>query len=195
MSGQIPAIPKDWESEINALLDGALDEASAEALKTAAARDPVLAQAIVEAWQLQKTLDQLQLQKAPVSLRRKLRRIPLEQGAARRHRVLGLPRWALAGGLASVALVAVAMMMMSGPAGQGPTNTAPTAASDNAGDAARVMETRRELLIAFHYLDKVGLRVEQEIHQVLNEELSAPVTENLSEHMPYSGQSHKEKHV
>jgi hypothetical protein len=39
------------------------------------------------------------------------------------------------------------------------------------------------------------MRVGREIHEELNEELSAPIKDNFSKYMPYSGQSLKEKHV
>jgi ferric-dicitrate binding protein FerR (iron transport regulator) len=120
MTGQDPGNPADRaalarEDEINALLDGALDEAAVKALKAAAAEDSELAQAIVAAWQLQQSMDQLHLEKAPPSLRRKLRRIPHQHPAAPHRRLLPLPRWVLACGLASVVLIAVAMMMSPPP--------------------------------------------------------------------------------
>ncbi len=193
MSGQDPATPKDWEIEINALLDGELDEASARALRMAAAEDSVLALAIVEAWQLHQSLDQQRPERAPASLRRKLRRIPREQKVASGRLVFGLPRWVSAGGLAAVVLIAVAMLLNE-PAGQTVSSSQATA-SRNTSDVARREQARRELAIAFFYLDKAGLRLGQQIHQLLNDELSAPVKDELSKHMPYVGQAHKENNV
>jgi len=193
MSGQGPANPIDWEDKINALLDGALDEASAEALKSAAKADSALARAIVDAWQLQKGMDQLALEKAPASLRRKLRRIPHEHKAAPRRPLLALPRWVLAGSLASLALIAVVLVLRP-PAGQAVTATGPVV-KQTAGESAQAAQARRELAIAFYYFDKVGSRVGRQIHQELNEELSAPIKENLSKHLPYTGQAYKEKHA
>jgi len=183
--------PADWEKQINALLDGELDAASAEGLEAAAAQDSDLARLIVDAWNLRKNMDQLQLERAPASLRRKLRRIPRQHRLANPRRVRVLPGWVLAGGAAAIVLVAVAMMMGK-PAGQAVMNPS-SGASLGASDAVRAEQARRELAIAFYYLDKVGLRVEQQIHGVLNDELSAPVKDNLSKHMPYTGRSHKEK--
>jgi len=197
MSGQGPANPIDWEDKINALLDGALDEASAEALKSAAKADSALARAIVDAWQLQKGMDQLALEKAPASLRRKLRRIPHEY-KTRSHRPLmaatgALPRWLVAGSLASLALIAVVLVLRQ-PAGQAVTATGPVV-KQTAGESEQAAQARRELAIAFYYFDKVGSRVGRQIHQELNEELSAPIKENLSKHLPYTGQAYKEKHA
>jgi len=191
MMGQDPERPAgDWEREINELLEGALDDTSSEALKSAAARDSELAQAIVRAWQLQKSMDELKLEKAPVSLRRKLKRIPREYAAVSRRSWFAPPRWAVAGGMA--ALVLVAVVMTTGRFnGTQPQETASQAAAD----AAKMAQTRRDLATAFYYLDKVGLRVGREIHEELNDELSDPIRENLSKHMPYTGQRQKEKHA
>jgi len=193
MNGQDPATPKDWEIEINALLDGELDEASARALEGAATEDRVLARAIVEAWQLHQSLDQQRPQRAPASLRRKLRRIPREQKEATGRLVFSMPRWLPAGGLAAIVLVAVAMLLNE-PAGRTVISSQATA-SRSASDAARREQTRRELAIAFYYLDKAGLRLGQQIHQLMNDELSAPVRDELSRHMPYVGPAHKENNA
>ena len=162
MTGQGPQNPTDREAEINALLDGELDEASIASLKAAAAGNGELAQAIIEAWQLQKGLDDLQLEKAPASLRRKLKRIPGEQKARAGRWVFSPPRWAVAGGLASVVLVAVAMMM-SQPAAPPATNSIQLS-SDAENNRVRMEQTTRDLQVAFFYLDKVGLRLGQQIH-------------------------------
>ena len=193
MSGKIPANPGDHEAWINELLDGELDEAAAQALKAAAAEDSVLARAIVDAWQLQKGMDQIQLEKAPASLSRKLKRIPQQQRAALRGSAPGLSRWVMAAGLASL-VVAVALTLMMDPARRDVAAPQPFATQAET-DAARVAQTRRDLATAFFYLDKVGLRLGHQINEVLNDELSAPVKHNLIKHMPFTGASHKEKHV
>jgi hypothetical protein len=104
-----------------------------------------------------------------------------------------MPRWLPAGGLAAMVLVAVAMLLNE-PAGRTVISSQATA-SRSASDAARREQTRRELAIAFFYLDKAGLRLGQEIREVLNDELSAPVKDELSKHMPYVGPAHKENNV
>jgi len=191
MTVQGPGRPgKDWETEINALLEGELDETSAEALKAAAAADSRLAAAIVEAWQLQKSMDELQPERAPASLRQKLRRIPRRHALASRKPWPGLPRWAPAGAMAALVLIALAVLI-GRPGGTGPR----PGAARNGADMARVEQTRRELATAFHYLDKVGLRVGREIREELNDELSAPIKDNIYRHLPYTGLAQKEKHV
>jgi len=191
MTVQGPGHPgKNWEAEINAMLEGELDKTSTEALKAAAAADRRLASAIVEAWQLQKSMDELRPERAPASLRRKLRRIPRQQALAARKPWLVLPGWAPAGAVAALVLIALAVLT-GRPGGTGPQpNTL-----RNGADMARVEQTRRELATAFHYLDKVGLRVGREIREELNDELSAPIKDNIYRHLPYTGQAQKEKHV
>lgn len=188
MITQGPQYPADaWDEAINKLLDGSLDEASAEELKSAATKDTHLALAIVDAWQLQKSMDELQLERAPASLRRKLKRIPRENRVASHSWAIGLPRWVLAGGMAAMVVAAIALTIgLHGGAG-------PQPAAGGGVDAAKLARTRRELATAFHYLDKVGLRVGREIHEELNDGLSAPIKENLYKHLPYTGQSQKEK--
>ena len=191
MTGQGPVEPTKREAEINAMLDNELDEASIAELKAAAADDGALAQAIIAAWQLQKSMDHLQLEKAPSSLSRKLKRIPREQKSAGRQKTSGPSRWVMAASMASVVLVAVAMMM-SEPAAP-PAIDSTQLASDAEIDRVRLQQTQRDLEVAFFYLDKVGLRLGEQIHGVLNEELSAPVKDNFSKYMPYSGSPKKEK--
>lgn len=193
MNGHEPTDLADREADINALLDGELDEVTAAKLKAAAAEDSILAQAIVGAWQLQQGMDQLQLEKAPTTLKRRLRRIPREQLVLSRRSILGMPRWVAAVGMASVLLVTAAIML-GGPSGQN-TELPRQAALGPEIDPARVREARRELGIAFSYLDKAGFRVGRQIQDVLSEELSAPVKDNLSKHIPYIGQPRKEKHA
>jgi len=182
------------ESRINALLEGELTPEEAEALKAAAREDSRLAEAIVAAWQLQASLDELAIEKAPASLRQRLRSIPGEYGEAETRTGsgfdLGLAGWALSLGVVAVAAVSIALVM-------GPDVTAPVPSSGSNQAAAkeqeRVAEARRELAIAFHYIDKAGLRTSREIRSVLNEELAAPVKDNLSRHLPYMPQGSKEK--
>ena len=183
--------PQTYEAQINALLEGELDPAAAEALKAAAREDSQLAQAIVAAWQLRESLDQLAFEKAPASLSRRLKRIPLEHGGNPARTAFGLPGWALSVGVVAVAAVALALVMDPMP-----TGTEPTASQTGATpDAAEVAAARRDLAIAFSYLDKAGLRTSREIRAVLHEELAAPVKDNLSRHIPYMAQATKEKHA
>jgi hypothetical protein len=178
------------------LIEGELDEAATESLKVAARNDSVLAQAIVEAWTLQKNLDQLSLEKAPVSLSQKLQRIPREQKAANRQSRAGLPRWALAAGLSCVMIISIVLIMnqpVSGPEITTKQTEFVPAFDSSREDAARLELAQQQLETAFFYLDKTGFRASQHINQVLREGLSAPVKDELTKHIPYFGHSRKEK--
>jgi hypothetical protein len=185
MNSRPPGDRADYETAINALIDGELDAVAAAELKAAAAGDRVLAQAIVDAWRLQKGLDELRLERAPSTLRQALKRIPREQSRA--GATSAWPRRLAAGAFASVVLVAFAMMMAT-------SKERPATGDPDAGELARVEAARRDLAIAFHYLDKVGSRTGDRIHNVLHEQVAEPVTEQISRHLPYTEQSRKEEH-
>lgn len=176
--------PAEYEAAIDALIDGELDQAGTEALETAAAADPALAQAIVEARRLRQGLDGLRLERTPARLRRRLRRIPAGQRRASGRRVW--PRFA-AGAFATAALAAFAMLMVTAP-------EPPAAGARADSDLARVEAARRDLAIAFHYLDKIGARTGEHIRQALHDGVAEPVTGEVSRHLPYTGQSRKEEH-
>ena len=162
----------EWESQVNALLDGELDEASTEALKRAAAEDQELARAIIEAYELQRDMDRLGVERAPKSLRKKLRRIPRE------HRQGWRPqRWVLATSMAAVPVLVMAITMMLP---QQPS-------------AAEVEQARRDLAIAFTYIEEVGSRTGLILDEVLESELQHTVTDNISKHIPYTEPSQEEK--
>ena len=93
-----------WEDRINALLDGELSADDAELLKAEASDDRELARAIVEAYQLQQAMDQVNVERAPQSLTKRLNAIPREH---RSTPVFSLfqPRWAMA--LAAIPLVVI----------------------------------------------------------------------------------------
>lgn len=162
----------EWETQVNALLDGELDEASTESLKRAAADDRELARAIIEAYELQRDMEQLGVEAAPKSLRRKLRRIPREQRTGWRPQ-----RWALASAMAAVSMLVIGITLMQ-----------PRQPS-----AAEVEQARRDLAIAFTYIEKVGGRTGIILDDVLATEMRHSVTDNISKHIPYVEPSQEEK--
>jgi anti-sigma factor RsiW len=133
---------------------------------------------------LDRLFSQLGVEKAPRSLTRRLHRVPREEGYEpgwrRLLRTAATPRWVLAPALAA-ALLAVGVVL-----------TLPRQPSE-----AEVLKARRELALAFHYIDKVGVTTGQEIQSVLGgklrEELRDPVKENLSKHFPFTEQSLEEE--
>lgn len=162
----------EWESQVNALLDGELDEQSTAALKRAAGEDHELARAIIEAYELQRCMDHLRIERAPASLRKKLRRIPRDQQTISNRR-----RWVMAtAAIAFVPLIAISLILMQ------PRQPSP----------ADVDQARRDLALAFSYIDKVGYRTGDYLHNVLGTELRTGVTDNLSKHFPFTEQSREE---
>ncbi len=169
----------EWEAQINALLDGELDEAGADALKAQAEADRQLARAIIEAYQLQQVMAAIPVERAPESLREKLQRIPAEQEslrlaaaggsagrhAARQHAAPGRrwfePRWAMA--LAAVPLVVVFGMQLSGP---------------REPSAAELAQARQDLAVAFNYLAKASRATEREIEHTIGVGMRDPVQKN-----------------
>jgi hypothetical protein len=178
----------DWEAQINAMLDGELDDSQAEALKSAAERDQKLARAIIEAYELQRLTASLPREEAPASLRRKLLAIPAEQtvdrkaasAAARRgpqpHEArdrhgwlewLRQPQWVAAA--AAVPLALLLVLTISGPdRGQRPPPT-----------QAEISQARQDLALALAYLERAGRATERRIDSHFDRRIAAPVTEEM----------------
>jgi anti-sigma factor RsiW len=162
---------EEWEAQVNALLDGELDDARADALKSAAEADQALACAIIEAYQLQRLMTSMPVERAPDSLREKLRRIPAEQASLERRRAAVMapprrtawfaPRWAMA--LAAVPLVIAVGVQLSGP--RSPSE-------------AELAQARQDLSLAFSYLAKASRATEREIEHSIGAGMRDPVTES-----------------
>lgn len=167
----------EWEAQINALLDGELDDAQTQALKSAAERDQALARAIIEAYELQRLIAALPEQRAPDSLREKLRQIPQQHAApARAPQTAGLraaprrwswfqPRWVMA--LAAVPLVVAIGIYQGGP------QDGPRTPSD-----AELAQARQDLALAFAYLEKASLATGREIEYSIGTGMRDPVKNN-----------------
>ncbi len=177
------------EAQINALLDGELGEEEVKALRQAAESDPVLAQAIIDAHALQAGLDELEIERAPDSLRRRLAEIPgthkgwSRPGKARRW--FGMPRWVPAGALAAVPVLVIAMVMMQPGGVITPDEPEYT--------EAEILKARQEVALAFAYLDRIGQRTGRQIESELAEELGSEITKNISRYMPYTHHSEQEE--
>jgi len=135
--------------------------------------------------QIETTLKQLTVEKAPASLTLRLNRIPEEE--TRKERLQerrwpwlkrgAFPRWMLVPAFAAVPLAVAVVMLMQ------PRQPSP----------AEVEQARRDLVVAFSYLDKVGLKTGDEIRSVLGAELHHSVKDPFSEYMPFTKQSLKEE--
>lgn len=127
-------------------------------------------------------LEQLGIEKAPASLSERLYRIPQEHGRKGwrwpwQRPAHTFPRWAMAPALAAIPLLVISVVLMQ----------------PDQPSKAEVEQARHDLAVAFAYLDKAGLRVGEEIQQVLGEEIRDNVKESLTENLPYTQTSHKEK--
>jgi hypothetical protein len=130
--------------------------------------------------QLDELLAGLEIESAPASLTSRLNRIP-EQESRKGWRWprfgFAPPRWLAAPAFAAVAVAVLAVFMVQ----------------DRGPSAAEVEQARKDLAIAFAYLDKAGLRTGDEIQEILGSELRKTVKQPLSEHMPFTEESLKEK--
>ena len=141
------------EDRINALLEGELSPEDTDLLKIKAADDQELAQAIIEAHQLQQAMDSIRVERAPQSLRKKLRAIPREHRPAR-HFSIFQPRWALALAVIPLVLITISLMQPQTPS------------------EAEIAKARQELAIAFAYLDKAGRFTGREIESTVGNTMS-----------------------
>ena len=64
---------------------------------------------------------------------------------------------------------------------------------DRGPSEAEVEQARRDLAVAFAYMDRAGVRTGAEIQNVLGSELRNSVKKPLSEHMPFTEQFRKEE--
>ncbi len=183
-------LDEHWEAQINALLDGELGAEETAELRREAEHNAALARAIVDAYALQSSLDALQLERAPDSLRARLADIPQAEkartSAEPRLSWFGMPRWVAAGAMAAVPLAVVAMLMMQAPE-TGPAPEQPQFTQEQIEQAARDVQT------AFAYLDRIGERTGLEIQGQLAKELSHGVNDNVAEHMPFTSRNKREE--
>lgn len=131
--------------------------------------------------QLERLFGQITMERAPASLRRRLRRIPAEQQPRERwwQRLLAPtpgPRWVLVPALAAAVLAVGVILVMPRQPSQ-----------------AEVLQARQDLALAFGYIEQAGLLTRREIESALGDGLRHPVKDNLSEHIPFTRQFHKEE--
>jgi len=169
------------EEKINALLDGELDQDESESLKEAATSNQELASAIVGAYQLQRAMEHVQGEKAPASLRRKLKQIPRQNRPA-----LLQPRWVTAFAVVPLLLMGVALMRSQvetpSPA---PEFSNPQAGIEqaipehSAEEQAKLEQARQDLAIAFAYIGEVSGRTSNRIEAELGDGMSHAVAGSI----------------
>jgi hypothetical protein len=163
-----------WEAQINALLDGELGQHDAESLKEEASDDRELARAIIEAYQLQKAMDEIRVERAPASLRKKLKAIPRQQRAVRTP-VFLQPRWIMAAAVVPLVLVVASLMQPDTPS------------------AEEIEQARYELALAFAYLDRAGKRAGNEIEMTVGHTMSDAITGTVIRNIKSQYESPEEK--
>ena len=131
--------------------------------------------------QLEALLSKLEVEHAPPTLRRRLRRIPRVEGGSRAVWKSFFARgpvrsWVLAPALAVAVLAAGVVLML------------PDEPSEE-----EVLRARQDLAVAFRYIDRAGVLTGQEIHSVLGGELRRSIKGNLSRNIPFTEQSRKEE--
>ncbi len=164
------------EERINALLDGDLNPDEAETLKAMATQDKDLMRAITEAYQLQRAMEHVRVEKAPARLRRRLKQIP------RQNRAVYLqPRWVAAFAIVPLMVIAVALMRSPGPtATQIVQANVDQSQIDQAQiDQARVERARQELAVAFAYIDNVSAKAGNLISSEVGGEMSHAVAGSI----------------
>ena len=108
--------------------------------------------------ELQQAMESIPLERAPASLRRKLRRIPRRQKALDRPSFF-VPRWAFA--MAAAPLLVALFIQPWG------------VSTDD-----EVIRGKRDLALALTYFEKVNRRASAEISMSIDSGFSGPVTEN-----------------
>jgi anti-sigma factor RsiW len=157
---------KKREQQINALLDGELDADESEALKWAATADQELARSIVEAYQLQRAMEHVHVEKVPASLRRSLKQIP------RQHRpAIFQPRWVTA--FAVVPIVIISVFMLRSPEFSNEQQALPDA------EMVKLEQARQDLAVAFSYIDLVSDKTSNRIESELGGEMSKAVAGSI----------------
>jgi anti-sigma factor RsiW len=163
-----------WEDRINALLDGELSVDDAELLKAQASDDRELARAIVEAYQLQQVMDQVNVEQAPQSLTKRLNAIPREHRSKPAFSFFQ-PRWAMA--LAAIPLVVITVSLMQ----------------PDTPSASEIAQARQEMAIAFAYLDKAAVITGREIESTVGHTMANAVTGSVNKVIQSPNLTSKEK--
>lgn len=131
---------------------------------------------------LESLLQELEIESAPASLTSRLYRIPQEQAAKARkwpwQRIsFPAPRWVMAPAFAAVPVLVLALFLFQ----------------ERQPSAAEIEQARQDLVVAFAYLDKAGVRTGIEIQDILGNGLRHGVKDPLSEHLPYTESIRKEE--
>lgn len=125
------------EKSLQALLQGKLSDTDAQSVRSELEAEEQRAKVFMETYLQQNSLERSGIEKAPESLRRRIRAIPVQYERSGRS-LLHL------GAIATVVLsIIVGLLVYHGPAPDEPT-------------PEEIDQARRELIIAFNYLEDIG---------------------------------------
>ncbi|MEP5766679.1 MAG: hypothetical protein ABJ308_18925 [Halieaceae bacterium] len=146
-----------WEAQINALLDGELDEAGMAALERAAQSDAELARALADARQLKNLLSGMPSERAPRRLRRKL------LGIAGPGWLLPTADWWRRAAL--IACIPLVVVVLSLDKSSEPSE-------------AEIMQGRQELALALSYLGRASQTTNAQISSTIDHAMVGTVAES-----------------
>jgi len=146
------------QAAIDRLLDGSLSPDQAETLRNQAEQDTHLAKSIINAYQIQNSLENLGIQPAPADLKRRLRGIPSSH-----RRSPGLA-WPVAATAALSLVIAVAVLRTPAPP-----------------SADEISQARDELALAMSYLRHYGVQTQNELQQEIGGTLTHALIEGIRE--------------
>ena len=119
-------------------------------------------------------MDEIRVERAPDSLRKRLRAIPRQQRPAPMFRILQ-PRWVMALAAIPLVLVSVSLMQPATPSAQ------------------EIAKARQDLAIAFAYLDKAGQITGREIESTVGNTMSDAIAGSVIRNIKSQNETSKEK--
>ncbi len=161
-----------FEDAIEELLAGELDESSADRLKQAAATDQELASAIVDAWTLRKSLDELELEQVSPALEKRLLDIPSKQKTTSKWSSwFNFSNWQTGSGWALSSALAMSLILAIGVSRQP--------------DQSEILQARQDIQLALTYLGKSLNQADQltrdelsmQVHKILTTRPDNPNTQ------------------
>lgn len=155
MNDKTDNIQQPFDDAIEELLAGELDGPSAETLKQAATTDQELALAIVDAWTLRKSLDELELELVPPALEKRLLDIPNKQQTANKwSNWFKFSNWQTGSGWAVSSALAMSLILAIGVSRQP--------------DQSEIIQARQDIQLALTYLGKSLNQADQLTRDELN---------------------------
>ena len=146
------------QAAIDRLLDGSLSTDEARRLRDQADQDAQLAKSIINAYQIQNSLEQLGIQRAPAQLKRRLRAIPASQ-----RQTTGLA-WPIAATAALSLVIAIGVIRTPAPP-----------------SVEQINQARHELALAMSYLRQYGVQTQHELQQEIGGTLTHALIEGIRE--------------